>query len=198
MQQDQFEKLVKDAEENAYLSIGINKDGTPVTGGFVPWEKTISAFNMKTPKVTLAVSDLSDKAVSEALEKCRVIGCYIFAPLMDYSFVSGFKELSDLFILHAENMKDLAFLRGLSDLFMFYLSDAVLPDIAPLAYAFASGDRIPGKCLGLCNCSIEDVSALAKADIRFSELLIWSAEGDRADRWKTLNKPGVFRFRDKT
>ena len=195
MRQDQYEKLAEAAENKAYLSIGISADGTPVTSGYVPWEKTTSAFNMKTPNVTLAVSDLTDKAVLEALGKCRVIGCYIFAPLKDYSFVSGFKELRDLFILHAENMKDLAFLRGLPDLFMLYLRDAVLPDLAPLAEAFAAGDRIPGKCLGLCNCRIEDVSALAKADIRFSELLIWSAEGDCADRWKTLNKPGVFRFR---
>ena len=194
MQQDQFEKLFKAAEEGAYLPIGITEDGTPVTGGFVPWEKTISAFNMKTPKVTLAVSDLSDEAVLEMLGKCRITGCYILAPLKHYGFISGFKDLQDLFILHAEYMKDLSFLRGLTELFMFYLKDAALPDIAPLAEAFASGDRIPGKCLGLCNCSIEDVSAFAKADIRFSELLIWPLEGDCADRWKTANRPGTFRF----
>lgn len=197
MRQDQFEKLKKAAEENGCINIGISEDGIPVKSGMIPWERTVSAFNMKTPNVTLAASDLSDKAVLETLGKCTILGCYIFAPLKDYSFISGLKDLRDLFILHAENMKDLTFLRGLSDLFMFYLQDAVLLDLEPLAEAFSAGEQIPGKCLGLCSCRIKDVSALTKAEIRFSELLIWASEEDSEERWKTALRPGIFRFRGK-
>lgn len=177
MQQDQFEKLIKAAEENAYLPIGINGDGAPVTGGFIPWEKTVSAFNMRTPKVTLAVSDLSDKAVLNALAKCRITGCYIFAPLDDYGFISGFKDLWDLFVLHGGNIRDLGFLDGLSELSMFYLEDASVPDLEPLARALGNGLSGPPKCAGFRNCTIGDASALKRTGIRFSELFFRNDKG---------------------
>ena len=177
MQQDQYEKLIKAAEENAYLSIGISADGTPVWSGPVPWEKTVSAFNMKPPKVTLAAEDLSNSAVTDALSRCRITGCYIFAPLKDYGFISGFAELRDLSILRGENIRDLSFVRGLKELFMFYLEDACVPDLEPLAEACAGSSFGPPKCFGFRNCRIADASALTESDIHFSELFFRTDKG---------------------
>ena len=177
MQQDQYEKLIKAAEENAYLSIGISADGTPVWSGPVPWEKTVSAFNMKPPKVTLSAEDLSDPAVMDALSRCRINGCYIVAPLKDYGFISGFAELRDLSILCGENIRDLSFVRGLKELFMFYLENACVPDLEPLAAACAGSTFGPSKCIGFRNCEIGDASALTESDIRFSELFFRTDKG---------------------
>ena len=177
MRQDQYEKLVKAAEENAYLPIGINADGTPLASGFVPWEKTVSAFNMKTPKVTLAARDLSDENIMSLLGRCRIIGCYIFTALDDYGFISGFKDLWDLFMLHGENIRDLGFLDGLSDLSMFYLEDADVPDLEPLAKACGNGFSGPPKCIGFRNCRIGDDSALKRSGMHISELFFRTDKG---------------------
>jgi hypothetical protein len=194
MLSEQYEKLMKAASENAYMSIAINENGEHVTRGFVPWERTTSAFNMRTPKITLAASDLQNDSIMEALNKCRMIGCYIFTPLTDYSFISGFTELMDLFILCGENIQDLSFVRDLPELFMFYLEDASLPDVKPLTDAFDKGDRIPGKCIGFYHCDVADTSALAEADFIISELLIWPVAGDTAERWKPVKRSCTFRF----
>ena len=176
MRQDQFEKLKKAAEENAYLSIAVSEDGTPVRSGPVPWEKSVSAFNMKPPKVTLAAADLSDPEVLDALSRCRIIGCYIFAPLEDYGFIAGFSDLADLFIRRGENIKDIAFVSGLSELFMFYLEDADIPDLEPLAEC-ARREGGPPKCFGFRNCRIGDASALTGAYVHTSELFFRTDKG---------------------
>ncbi len=194
MQMEQYRQLLKAADENAYISIGVSADGEPVRQGFVPWERTVSAFNMKPPKLTVSASDLGDDDIMSALGKCRVAGCYIFAPLSDYSFISRFGEIRDLFILHGENVRDLSFVRNLRELFMFYLEDAVLPDLGPLVDVCNAGKSLPGKCFGFRGCRVADTSALAKIDFVLSELLIWPAEGDSIERWRTSVKPGVFRF----
>jgi len=194
MRKDQYELLMKAAEENAYMSIAVNSDGAPVSGGSVPWERTVSAFNMKTPKLTVSAADLQDGPVLDALKRCILVGCYIFVPLPDYSFISGFREICDLYILHGESMRDLSFLRGLDELFMFYLEGASLPDLRPLIDVCNGGNSAPGKCFGFCNCDIADTSSLSEIGFVLSELLIWPVAGDQADRWTTSVRPGVFRF----
>ena len=194
MLRDQYEKLAEAANNNAYMSIAVNSDGTPVLSGSVPWERTVSAFNMRMPKVTLTEADLNDGMVVDALRSCRLTGCYIYVPLSDYGFISGLDLIEDLYIRHGENIRDLSFLGRLRKLFMFYLEDASLPDLRPLIDACSLENFMPGKCFGFRNCSIADTSALA--DIRFvlSELLVWPAEGDSPERWKTSVRPGVFRY----
>jgi hypothetical protein len=193
MIREEYEKLVGASEENAYISIAVNADGTPVRNGFVPWVRTASAFNMKTPDLTISVRDLKDEKVTGLLKICRVTGCYIYEGLDDYSFIGEFGDIRDLHILHGENLKDLTFLRQLKELFMFYLEDASLPDIRPLVDA-CNGSGGPGRCFGFRNCRIGDTSALE--DIRFtlSELLVWPDGEDDEVRWKKGVKPGVFRF----
>ena len=100
MEKEQYDKLMEAASKHAYMSIAVNEDGSPVRGSFVPWERTTSAFNMRTPEVTLSVSDLQDEQIMDALRSCDLAGCYLFTALPDYSFLSDFTGLWDLFILH--------------------------------------------------------------------------------------------------
>ena len=172
MLNEEFEKLKAAAEQGAYTSIAVNADGAPVWRGFVPWEKSVSAFNMRTPKITIAAEDLNDASVTEAIKKCRVNGLYIYVPLDDYSFIADLPGLQDLFILRGENIKDLSFAAGLNELFMFYIEDAQIPDLDPLAKACGSGSFLPGRCFGFKSCRIGDDSALKNADFRISEYIV--------------------------
>ena len=50
MQKDQYDKLMEAASKNAYMSIAVNEDGSPVRGSFVLWERTASAArNLSAP-----------------------------------------------------------------------------------------------------------------------------------------------------
>lgn len=194
MQDKQYDMLMKAANEHAYMSIAINSDGTPSRGAFIPWERTVSAFNMKKPIVTLAVDDLQDKDIMNALKKCALEGCYIYTALADYSFIADFIELKDLYILHGEHMSDLSFIRHLSKLFMFYLEGATLPDLNPLIDNCNENKVLLGRCLGFYNCTVVDTSALAKIKFMLSELLVWPAKGDSIGRWRPSDYFTIFRF----
>ncbi|MBQ9827308.1 MAG: hypothetical protein IJM62_01350 [Lachnospiraceae bacterium] len=194
MHQEQYDLLMEAAEKNAYMSIAVSEDGAPVNSGPIPWERTLSGFNMRTPKLTVSAADLVDEAVMSALERCDLRGMYIFSGLSDYGFISGFKRLQDLFICRGEQIRDLSFVRELKDLFMFYLEDASIPDLKPLIEACGKGPGGPGKCFGFRRCDVADTSALMNIDFVLSELLVWPVPGDTEDRWITSRKPGVFRF----
>ena len=60
MQQEQYLRLKEAAKDHAFTSIAVNSDGMPVTSGSVPWERSVSAFNMRAPKITLSAEDLAD------------------------------------------------------------------------------------------------------------------------------------------
>lgn len=188
------ENLAKAADERACISIAISEDGTPFRGCFVPWERTVSAMNMKLPNITLAADDLQDASVMEDLGKCEVIGCYLFTALEDYQFLCEFTEIMDLFILKGKYMRDLSFVKNMPHLFLFYLEEAVLPDLEPLVEICNQGDKLPGKCLGFYRCQVKDTSALSKVDFLLSELLVWPTESDTRERWKAARAPGIFRF----
>ena len=194
MKKEQYDKLMEAAAENAYMSIAINADGAPVRGGFVPWERTASAFNMNVPIVTLAADDLLDDRIMDALRRCDLAGCYIFTALSDHSFIADFTGLRDLFICHGKQIQDLSFVRHLSELFMFYLEDASLPDLKPLIDVCNEGESLPGKCFGFRNCNVADASSLSEVNFILSELLVWPVDGDTRERWKPSRKPGIFKF----
>lgn len=198
MQTKEREKLREAAQNHAYTSIAINKDGAPIHGIFIPWEKTATAMNMKMPRITITVEDLKNEEIIKKLQQCHLIGCYILTPLDDYQFISQFHELWDLFILYGEKVHDLSFIQNMPKLFLFYLEDAKLKDIKPLIDNCKLGNSLPGKSFGFYHCEIEDTSAMQEADFIISELLIWPKKGktDSKDRWKRQNGRyfGTFRI----
>lgn len=195
---EEREHLSNFAAENKVVSIAVNEDGAPFHGCFVPWERTVPAMNMKLPNLTLAAPDLQDASIMEDLRKCRIVGCYLFTSLKDYTFLGEFTELRDLFILKGENIRDLSFVRNMPNLFLFYLENAALPDLAPLIENCNEGNSLPGKCFGFYHCRVEDTSALSKVEFVLSELLVWPLEGDTKERWKPARRPDVFRFRNES
>lgn len=198
MQNEVRQLLAEAAENNSYLSIAIRESDTPIRGGFIPWVKTGTVFNMRTPDITLSVYDLEDGSIMADLKKCHLVGIYIFTALQDYSFLEGFREVQNLFILHGENISDLSFVYHMPELFMIYLEDASLPDLVPVIERFNKTKRLAGKCIGLRNCKVEDTSALAQMRFYTSEFLIWPSQGDSEERWKVdYSNVDTFRYYSK-
>ena len=195
---DERERLRAAAAAKSYLSIAIAKDDTPVNSIFIPWEETANAFNMQTPKLTISKDDLFIPDVMKDLRRCELIGCYILTPLQDYSFLSSFHDIQDLFIMHGSQITDLSFVMGKPELCMFYLEDARLHDLGPLIKNCNHCDKgLPSpKCFGFYHCEIKDTSALRTAKFTLSELLIWPKEGqkERKERWKSGNPVCTFKI----
>ncbi len=172
------------AKKSEYLSIGITEGGKERTVTHIPWEMTVHAHNMKLPDVYLSPEDLEDEEILKTLHGYRVIGCYIYTPLKNYSFLSSFTELRDLNIFEAENLCDLDFLLPLRECDMLYLEGTRLDNLDPLVTVKKSVKGIFGgfRCLGLCDCEIKDISSLY--GVSFSELIIWSK--NEKERWSRI------------
>lgn len=196
MQPDQRKLLLEAAENRAYLSIAVTDDGASVRWGVVPWERSTSAYNMRTPKLTISAEDLLDESVRELLRQCTINGCYLYARLPSFDFLAEFSQLEDLYLPAGELVADLSFVRPMTRLFMLYLGGAQLPDLDPLIDLWNANPYGAGKCLGLSSCDVADTSALARATFRFKELHIWPVPGDSADRWLSAEKPLLFRFHE--
>ena len=190
MLESERQKLLNHSGE--YLSIGITDTGEPITVISVPWEMTAHAFNMKMPHVYITPEDLNDTQILEDIARHTVIGCYIFTPLKDYSFLSRFNEIRDLSISYGDNVHDLDFLKGLSDCRMVYIENAKLKDLDTLVKTKKESNSLFGcfSCVGLYNCTVEDLSIFEREKIHFSEFLVWNYNEnskDSQDRYKHVS-----------
>ena len=172
--------------EERYTSIGISADGSQQWPMEVPWQHMAHAFNMKTPRIHLTVEDIYDPEVLEKLKEFVVVGCYIFVPLEDYSFLNNFTDLWDLHIAHGHNLKDISFVENCPELFMLHLKNAHIPTFAPL-FKDKPSKRFPSLCMCLVDCGVENIDALYDQEVYFSELVIINPKGtnDRR-RWEAV------------
>ena len=178
------------------ISLGVTEDGHR-RSIHVPWQMGCNAYNMRTPDIWLSPAELSDEDLWAELGRLRVTGIYIFCPLEDYSFLSRLTALQDITIYQGGKLRDLSFLRQMPDWFLLHIEDAVLENLDDL---FAAGAR-PGmgsRNVCLSGCTVADVSALEREDVRLSELLILMPEGrsDR-ERWERIrcSKFNYFEYR---
>lgn len=188
MIESEREKLSNRTSE--YLSIGITNGGVPRMTVGVPWESTTYAFNMRPPKVYLSPEDLNDEEIMRLLTSYKVIGCYIWAPLDDYSFLARFKDLEDLNIKNGDAIRDLEFLTELQECRMLYLQNAKLKNLDVILSVKKNSQAVFGclRCIGLDNCEVEDLSAFESEDVHFSEFLIWNPKGrNERDRWRVVS-----------
>lgn len=184
----QYNKLTRHTSE--YLSIGITSGGVPRNSIGVPWEATGHAFNMRTPDVYLSPEDLQDDELVGLLESYKVIGCYIWAPLEDYSFLARFKDLQDINIKNGDAITNLDFLSELYECRMLYLQNASLKNLDVIVEVKKNSTAIFGclRCIGLDNCEIEELSVFETEKVHFSEFLIWKPEGtNERDRWNVVS-----------
>ena len=181
------ERARLDACTGKRISVGITADGSRRCSGRVPWESTGYAFNMRTPDIYFEESDFSDPAVLARLDGLEVVGCYIFTPLESYDFLARFTRVQDLYIQKGHNLRSLAFARGMTGWFMFYLEDAQLDDLDDL---FLQPDRVRGihaYCFGLTNCKVKNIDAIAQSGLRLSELIICGpADAQEQARWRAV------------
>ena len=172
------------------VSIGITDDGS-AWGGIIsiPWEKTSHAFNMKTPKVFMAPEDLNDRALMNNLKSAHVLGCYVFTPLSDYSFIAELPEVRDINIRSGNQLSDLSFLSGHRAWNMLHLELARLKDLEPIYQSSLLERRMPGFCLSFAGCEVEDMSALYGVE-PISELII-IGEDDNKERIRWRKVPAL-------
>lgn len=164
-----------------YISIGITTDGRSRRSVWVPWERTGNAMNMRTPDLYFSPEELRDEELWTELERFHVVGCYIFCPLEDYSFLTRLTQLQDLNIYKGGALRDLSFLRSMPDWFQLHVEDAVLADLSDL---FPEGRRkgIHSICVCLSGCTVADVAV--PEHLRLSELVILMPQGSNAKaRW---------------
>jgi len=176
--------------ESEYLSIGIAQGGVPRTTIGIPWEATVHAFNMRTPNVYLSPEDIQDEEIMGQLESYKVIGCYIWVPLSDYSFLARFKDLQDINIKNGDAITNLDFLSELYECRMLYLQNANLKNLDVIVEIKKNSTAMFGclRCIGLDNCVVEDLSVFETEKVHFSEFLIWKPEGsnERA-KWSVVS-----------
>ena len=175
------------AWEGKYLSVGITEAGQPVKSIWVPWKHDANAYNMKTPDLWLSPEEITDPAVLECLNRCRVVGCYCFAPLASYSFLENFPHLWDLRIFEGKNLRDLSFMKGMGEWFQLHIEDAPLEDLSAAFLENWKEKGLHSCCVAFVGCRIRDISPMLRDDIRLNELLICQPEGTaEKERWKPV------------
>lgn len=176
--------------DSEYLSVGITQGGVPRTTIGVPWESTTHAFNMRIPNIYLSPEDLQNEEVLEILKTYKVIGCYIWVPLTDYSFLGLFKDLQDINIKNGDTIRNLDFLSELYVCRMLYLQNAKLKNLDVIVDVKKNSKAMFGclRCVGLDNCEVEDLSVFETEEVDFSEFLIWMPEGsNEKERWNVIS-----------
>ena len=172
------------------ISIGVTEDGHRRKSIHVPWQLGCNAYNMRTPDLWLSPAELLDEDLWAELARLRVVGCYIFCPLEDYSFLNRLTALQDLAIFRGGTLRSLSFLRQMPDWYLLHVEDAVLETLDDL---FPDGQR---RNVCLSGCTVTDTSVPEGA--RLSELLILMPEGsgDR-ERWTHIpcSKFSYFEYR---
>ena len=186
MQYNERDKLFKLTSE--YLSIGITSDGKRKVTVAIPWETTAHAYNMCIPDVYISPDDLSDKEIMCKIRTFKVIGCYVWESLLDYAFITDFAELQDLYIICGDGIRNLDFLTPLHKCRMLFLGNAHLNNIDKLIELNAKKDSIFDglKCVGLYNCTVQDISAFEKKEHYFMEFLVWEPKSNGQNRWNKV------------
>lgn len=177
-------------KDSDYLSIGITSGGFPRMSVGIPWVATVHAYNMRTPDVYLSPEDLQDEELMRVFKSYKVIGCYIWVPLDDYSFLARFRELQDINIKNGDAITNLDFLSELYECRMLCLQNAKLKNLDVIVEVKKNSTAMFGclRCIGLDNCVVEDLSVFETEKVHFSEFLIWMPEGsNERSRWNVVS-----------
>jgi len=124
-----------------------------------------------------------DTALMERLKSFHVIGCYIFDELKDYSFLEMFPGMRDLHIRKACNIKDLGFMRKMSNCLMLLLENATLENLDGLTALQSSKHARYASYLALINCKVGNIDCLCQNSVLLSELVVST---DEQERWEAV------------
>ena len=183
---DEQRRILADYKSE-YLSIGINADGEAYGVIGIPWAHTANAHNMKLPDVYITPDDLEDESVMQMILEHKVIGCYIWVPLEDYSFIARFTEIRDVTIHCGDSIRNLDFLKDCHECILLYLENAKLENIDVILDLNQKKNSPFGGlfCVALFNCEIKDNSRFKQERFRFAEFLIYEYEGkNEREKWR--------------
>lgn len=156
----------------------------------IPWSSTGSAFNMILPNLRFGPEDSENGLWVEDL-KCftQVRSMYLYLPMADLSFLSGYAALEQLTVLESRN-KDWSFLKGLTKLQYLFLKDCNFTDLSVIRDLCVEQQDLLGQerkrrkenggklfffpylhNLALIRCGISDISPLADCKL-ISDLII--------------------------
>ena len=180
--QETMEKFEKIKGKN--LCLGITSDGEACHAISVPWDRTVTAMNMKLPNIYLKPEDLQDPEVLNRIGEYHVYSCYSFTPMKDYSFLEDWPDLYDLSLVGTGEAMDLSFLRQLKKWAMLDISHMnleCLDDVFPKDRVFEWG-----ACFSVYKCQIKNIDAVCRENLRFNELIIYDSvqNPEEKKRWR--------------
>ena len=92
--------------------------------------------------------------------------------------------------MNGDSLRDIDFLSGLHECRMLYLQNAKLKDLNVIVDVKNKSSAMFGClwCIGLDNCTVEDISVFEREKVRFSEFLVWKPEGsNEKERWNIIS-----------
>lgn len=180
-----------------YISIGITETGEAYGRYPVPWASTANAYNMKLPDVYLAKEDLSDESIMSKVAEFCVLGCYIFCPLEDYSFLGNFPTLMDINIHEAYHLMDLSFLKNIHGCVLLFIAKAHLKDLDDILVQRNRHCFTNPKNLALYDCVVDSIDTLIAADCYIHELIICNPKArNERSRWKKIRNAKYYDMKE--
>lgn len=173
--------------ESDYLNLGITEDGKPRCIYPCYWSLSRHTYNMQLPDIYICPDDLKDERLMGKLNSFHIKGCYIFTPLERYDFIADFKEVRDISIANNPNMKNLSFLKKLSEWIMLSLHNVNLDNLDDIRLSLDKSERSMDAGLSISNCEIKDISALYGSWGIYELVVIGGDPKTERERWRELN-----------
>ena len=92
-----------------------------------PWHHDATCYNFKMPKESVSASEIGEIKNKDDIETL-VIGC----DLSDYKFIEDMVGLRQLYIYSGSNIRNLGFVRNLSNLSQLYITNSHVESLEPV------------------------------------------------------------------
>jgi Leucine-rich repeat (LRR) protein len=136
-----FEKSVKEllnikseriTAEDLSVVEGIIVTVSKASGFSIPWVGDSAAFSMVFPDITFNVNDSDNGQWLADMEHfSHIKSLHIYVPTQNLSFLEGFCNLKELYVLDSDN-KEWSFLQSLTSLRYLYLQNCNFSDLIPI------------------------------------------------------------------
>lgn len=109
----------------------------PASGFGLPWKGDAPCYNFNIPRENIPAEELSKIA-----DKSEITTLVLGVDLEDYSVVSEFSELKQLYIYSGKNLIDIAFIKPLVKLNQLYIAESHTASLEPLAELITKKARL--------------------------------------------------------
>lgn len=109
----------------------------PGNGFGLPWKGDAPCYNFNFPRENIPAEELPKIA-----DKSEITTLVIGVDLEDYSVVSEFSELTQLYIYSGEKLTDISFIKPLVKLHQLYIAESHISSLEPLAELITEKARL--------------------------------------------------------